>query len=403
MNERILKGKQGITLVALLITIIILLILAGIAIASLSGQNGLIARARESSEKTRKAETFEKVSIEVLSSFDENGDLNIDTLKENLKKNLKLSESDIQNDVNTGGIKVRVNGFYINVTNIGKVTIDGESIDESIDVSDVDLTGKTSVWLGDSLMAGVEGYNFALNFADSTNSTCYNISFGGTTISDNTPNNSNGHAMTLISQVDYAIESKQYIGEPDFIVLNGGGNDVLLYDQGQNAELKKEVGTLETTTSKSNTVIADYVKCINKLKEAFPNTKILYVQPLGCDVKQFQEMIMGNMFEETSLEDLNNVFGTSFDNKEDVKNYFLTINENRVNELYTRMQDILTEIKKANAQLGVEYLDLENYIIANRDANGENSYVLYDGMHLSQEGYNALTPYIIQKVKLMFK
>ena len=46
------KNTKGITLVALVITIIILLILAGIVIASLSGSNGLFARARQAREET---------------------------------------------------------------------------------------------------------------------------------------------------------------------------------------------------------------------------------------------------------------------------------------------------------------------------------------------------------------
>ena len=41
-----LKRKRGITLIALVITIVILLILAGIAIASLTGDNGLFKRAK---------------------------------------------------------------------------------------------------------------------------------------------------------------------------------------------------------------------------------------------------------------------------------------------------------------------------------------------------------------------
>ena len=41
--EKIRKNK-GITLIALVITIVILLILAGIAIAALTGDNGLFSR-----------------------------------------------------------------------------------------------------------------------------------------------------------------------------------------------------------------------------------------------------------------------------------------------------------------------------------------------------------------------
>ena len=45
------KEVKGITIIALVITIIILLILAGISIATLTGDNGLIKNARRSKRK----------------------------------------------------------------------------------------------------------------------------------------------------------------------------------------------------------------------------------------------------------------------------------------------------------------------------------------------------------------
>ena len=41
------KKKSGITLVALVITIIVLLILAGVAITTLKGNNNIVTKARE--------------------------------------------------------------------------------------------------------------------------------------------------------------------------------------------------------------------------------------------------------------------------------------------------------------------------------------------------------------------
>lgn len=43
-----LKGKKGITVITLTVTIIILLILAGISVATLAGENGLIKSTRKS-------------------------------------------------------------------------------------------------------------------------------------------------------------------------------------------------------------------------------------------------------------------------------------------------------------------------------------------------------------------
>ncbi len=57
-----IKGNKGITLIALVITIIILLILAGISISSLTG-SGLFERAKEASEKSKQAQYEEELNL----------------------------------------------------------------------------------------------------------------------------------------------------------------------------------------------------------------------------------------------------------------------------------------------------------------------------------------------------
>ena len=46
-----LKNQKAITLIALIITIIVLLILAGISIGALTGDNGIIKNARKSKRR----------------------------------------------------------------------------------------------------------------------------------------------------------------------------------------------------------------------------------------------------------------------------------------------------------------------------------------------------------------
>ena len=52
MLRNIINKKQGITLIALVVTIIVLLILAGVSISMLTGKNGILNRAAEAKEKT---------------------------------------------------------------------------------------------------------------------------------------------------------------------------------------------------------------------------------------------------------------------------------------------------------------------------------------------------------------
>ena len=65
----ILRNKrnvnQGITLIALVITIIVLLILAGISIAMLTGENGILRKAEVAKEQTDEEKAKEKLIIAI--------------------------------------------------------------------------------------------------------------------------------------------------------------------------------------------------------------------------------------------------------------------------------------------------------------------------------------------------
>ena len=61
--KNIRKQEKGITLIALVVTIIVLLILAGISITMLTGQNGILNRAAEAKEKTGVAQEDENQKL----------------------------------------------------------------------------------------------------------------------------------------------------------------------------------------------------------------------------------------------------------------------------------------------------------------------------------------------------
>ena len=74
--------NKGITLIALVITIIVLLILAGVSIAMLTGENGVLTKAESAKTETEKASAKEKAQLAILGSYDNSGKLNLDQLKE---------------------------------------------------------------------------------------------------------------------------------------------------------------------------------------------------------------------------------------------------------------------------------------------------------------------------------
>ena len=61
-----LKNNKGITLIALVITIIVLLILAGVSIAMLTGNNGILTRANDAKTKNTYGEAVDKIKKDIL-------------------------------------------------------------------------------------------------------------------------------------------------------------------------------------------------------------------------------------------------------------------------------------------------------------------------------------------------
>ena len=68
-NERnikqLIKTSNGITLIALVITIIVLLILAGVTIATLTGDNGILGKANEAKTKSDIVEVKEQAQLDI--------------------------------------------------------------------------------------------------------------------------------------------------------------------------------------------------------------------------------------------------------------------------------------------------------------------------------------------------
>ncbi len=60
-----MKNNKGITLIALVVTIIVLLILAGVSIAMLTGQNGILTNANKAREESSQGSLDEAAKIAV--------------------------------------------------------------------------------------------------------------------------------------------------------------------------------------------------------------------------------------------------------------------------------------------------------------------------------------------------
>ena len=110
------KNARGITLIALVITIIVLLILAGVTINALSGENGIITKSKEAKIKTEKSKTIEKINLAILTAMTKgNGDIDNATLREELEKEgltVKTEGNNLPWDVSDGKYIYRINEDY---------------------------------------------------------------------------------------------------------------------------------------------------------------------------------------------------------------------------------------------------------------------------------------------------
>ncbi|MCI8273576.1 MAG: hypothetical protein HFJ55_05800 [Clostridia bacterium] len=81
-----IRKERGITLIALVITIIVLLILAATSIAMLTGENGIISQAQNAKNNSKKAEIEEKIKLAVIASkINEEGTIDLSRLDTELK------------------------------------------------------------------------------------------------------------------------------------------------------------------------------------------------------------------------------------------------------------------------------------------------------------------------------
>ncbi len=117
---QIIKKNKGITLIALVITIIVLLILAGVTIATLTGENGVLTKAQTAKNKTDISTAKEKVQIAVMGSYGTDGKLDVNELKENLKQIEGITGADSITSLPT---TITADGYQVTISEKGEVTV----------------------------------------------------------------------------------------------------------------------------------------------------------------------------------------------------------------------------------------------------------------------------------------
>lgn len=111
------RDANGITLIALVITIIVLLILAGVTIATLTGDNGIIGKAGEAKENTIAAGEKEAIELAVTSiKMNNNKEVSQENLQDAIDKQIGSGKGVvIDNENETFTVKIKDNWYIVDL------------------------------------------------------------------------------------------------------------------------------------------------------------------------------------------------------------------------------------------------------------------------------------------------
>ena len=124
LNLKLKNNRKGITLIALVITIIVLLILAGVSIATLTGDNGILTRAQEAKTKTEEAKEDELrklTALEATTNLENKEYIDSDENRALIPAGFAVSKVEGEQNINTGLVIIDTDGnefVWIPVGNI---------------------------------------------------------------------------------------------------------------------------------------------------------------------------------------------------------------------------------------------------------------------------------------------
>ena len=176
LSKNIKAANKGITLIALIITIIVLLILTGVTIATLTGENGILTQAKNAKKEMTKAEAKERLQLEVLGSYGTDGEINIATLKANMAKNIPEAvigqETELPLTVTIGDytFTVKANGTVEETT---PTTVEEAEVGVVVEGTNKPYTknGKAMIPVGFMIVPGCEDVSEGLVISDDPNDT----------------------------------------------------------------------------------------------------------------------------------------------------------------------------------------------------------------------------------------
>lgn len=177
-----MKGNKGITLLALVITIIIMLLLVGITI-HLVGGNGIIKNTEEVIEQSKIESIREEIELAIAKKMAiEDNDITIEQIIEQLEKQGTINEGD--SNQKNGQVKTQPDGYIYKIKKdengkwevkyIGQGEIDNSTMTISITGNTTVLTSKVALTISGSASKGITEFSSSTGttktYADGTTS-----------------------------------------------------------------------------------------------------------------------------------------------------------------------------------------------------------------------------------------
>ena len=137
------ENQLGITMIALIVTIIVLLILAGISIATLNGDSGIIKKSKEAKEQTEISEEKEVVDRATVQAMENNkkGDLIENELQEQLDKIVSSGKTEVTDTGEEFEILFRESNRYYIVDEEGNI-LEQQTIEKMEYAGDITKNGQ---------------------------------------------------------------------------------------------------------------------------------------------------------------------------------------------------------------------------------------------------------------------
>lgn len=148
--KEVKRNNQGITLIALIITIIVLLILAGISIASLTGDNGFLSKASTAKDATKQEEGREIIRLAIeemrIEKLEKGEKLTLDYIGDFIHEKLKIEKEDVtKNGDPTETVDVIYNDYEYEIDDHYQITLLGSTKGRVTITALYEKTGNTGI------------------------------------------------------------------------------------------------------------------------------------------------------------------------------------------------------------------------------------------------------------------